>query len=98
MVLLRDPRPELHTLTVVTPGDGLRVRFGLRTVQAFGRDILVNGRPVKLHGYNRHDMYPQLGPSLPAAVYDSRPTRAIASVSRCRSAARSDTPSSSRRA
>ena len=45
-------------------------RAGLRTVKASGRHILLNGKPTKLHGYNRHDLYPQLGPSLPVSVYD----------------------------
>ena len=78
-----DPKPKLHLLTVFvhsdgdTSGatasviDGIQVRFGLRTVQASGRHVLINGKPTKLHGYNRHDMYPQLGPSLTDEIYDS---------------------------
>ena len=31
----------------------------LRVVKAQGREILVNGKPTKLRGFNRHDMYPQ---------------------------------------
>ena len=62
--------PALHTLTVALPDDAVQVRFGLRTVVAAGRHILVNGKQTKLHGYNRHDLYPQLGPSLPTSVYD----------------------------
>eukprot|EP01043_Picozoa_sp_COSAG02_P020869 COSAG02_NODE_1041_length_15034_cov_96.398326_9_plen_223_part_00 len=78
-----DAKPKLHLLTVFvhsdgdTSGatasiiDGIQVRFGLRTVRASGRHILINGKPTKLHGYNRHDMYPQLGPSLTDEIYDS---------------------------
>ena len=74
------PRLPLHTLTVrlSSPGstagvapDGITVRFGLRTVRASGRAILLNGEPIKLKGFNRHDMYPQLGPSLPTSRYEA---------------------------
>ena len=54
-----------------TPIDGIQVRFGLRTVQASGRNILINGVKTKLRGYNRHDMYPQLGSSIPSNIYDA---------------------------
>ena len=68
--------PNLHTLTAVLHSagvvvDSIQVRFGLRTVSTSGRHILVNGAPIKLRGFNRHDMYPQLGPSLPNHIYDS---------------------------
>ena len=72
--------PKLHTLTVAVHADAdgadstvdsILVRFGLRTVQASGRHVLINGKPTKLHGYNRHDMYPQLGPSMTPALYDA---------------------------
>jgi beta-glucuronidase len=45
------------------------VRFGLRVVSTSGREIRLNGEPVKLRGFNRHDMYPNLGPSLPLSQY-----------------------------
>ena len=51
--------------------DAIRVRVGLRVIRASGREIRVNGETVKLRGFNRHDMYPQLGPSLSAAQYAS---------------------------
>lgn len=51
--------------------DGCEVRFGLRLVSTAGRHILVNGRPVKLRGFNRHDMYPQVGPAMPSNLYDN---------------------------
>jgi beta-galactosidase/beta-glucuronidase len=51
--------------------DSIQIRFGLRTVgtSSSGRAVTINGAPVKLKGFNRHDMYPQYGPSLPVAVY-----------------------------
>merc|ERR1712166_1516487 len=70
--------PNLHTLTVVVRyctdcavEDSIQVRFGLRTVSTAGRHITINGEPIKLKGYNRHDMYPPLGPSLTDQLYDS---------------------------
>jgi len=69
--------PNLHTLTVRLAGpggaavDGVTVRFGMRTVgvSGDGTRVLINGEPVKLLGFNRHDMYPQVGPSLSMDVY-----------------------------
>lgn len=49
--------------------DTMVVRFGLRVVSTAGRAILLNGRPVKLKGFNRHDLYPGLGPALPVSQY-----------------------------
>ena len=31
--------------------------------------MLLNGKPLKLRGVNRHDLYPQLGPTLPLSRY-----------------------------
>ena len=63
------PSLALHNITVRVASDALTVRFGLRTVSTSGRDILLNGKPMKLKGFNRHDMYPQLGPALPLSQY-----------------------------
>jgi len=49
--------------------DGLEARFGLRTVSTSGRQILVNGKPLKLKGVNRHDLYPNQGPVLSLEQY-----------------------------
>lgn len=39
--------------------------FGLRTIETKGKDILLNGKAVKLKGYCRHEAHPQFGPALP---------------------------------
>lgn len=57
--------PALHTLRVEIDGDSITERFGLRTVAAKDGKILLNGKPVKLLGYNRHEAHPQFGPALP---------------------------------
>ena len=56
--------PALHTVTVSTESDAVTERFGLRTVEARDGRILVNGKPVKLMGYNRHEADADLGPAL----------------------------------
>ncbi|MFW5741971.1 MAG: glycoside hydrolase family 2 protein [Spirochaetota bacterium] len=62
-------RPEMHTLTVrMTAGtshDEYSVRFGLRTIDLDGSRIMLNGKPVRLFGWNRHEAHPQFGPALP---------------------------------
>jgi beta-glucuronidase len=42
-------------------------RFGLRTVSVKGNRIHLNGRPLTLNGFCRHEAHPQFGPALPHA-------------------------------
>ena len=53
--------PNLHLLTVDSGGDAITVRFGLRQVRAEKGQVLLNGKPVKLLGYCRHEAHPQFG-------------------------------------
>lgn len=48
-----DPGPEMK--------DGMEVRFGLRQVAVHGRRVAINGEPVVLKGFNRHEMHPAFG-------------------------------------
>lgn len=61
--------PTMHTLKVsLTAGestDEYTVRFGLRTVEVSGSQLLLNGEPLRLFGWNRHESHPQYGPALP---------------------------------
>lgn len=59
--------PHLHTLRVTFQGQTVVERFGLRTIEAKDQKIFLNGQPVKLLGYNRHEAHPQFGPALPLA-------------------------------
>ena len=73
--------PKLHTLKIALMKtssakdiqDSIESRFGLRIVGVSedGRAITINGKNIKLKGFNRHDMYPQFGPSLPVSIYNS---------------------------
>ncbi len=73
-----DPRPwsadapNLHSFQVLLwagggplPVDDMIIRFGLRTVEVEGSSIRLNGSPVRLFGWNRHEAHPQYGPALP---------------------------------
>lgn len=58
--------PNLYTLTLVLTEDRTEVakwtrRVGFRTIRIDGNKMLVNGRPVKLRGVNRHDIHPTMG-------------------------------------
>jgi len=54
--------PSLHTVTVSIDGDAIVERFGIRTVETRGQEILLNGKPLSLRGVNRHETHPEFGP------------------------------------
>jgi hypothetical protein len=61
--------PDLYTLETRLSSGGrpieiVRQRIGLREVRVEGNRLLVNGRPVKLLGINRHEVHPLRGRSL----------------------------------
>jgi len=58
--------PSLHTMRVRLGGDEeTSERFGIRQVRVEGRRILINDRPVRLLGFNRHESHPDFGHALP---------------------------------
>ncbi|GLW08137.1 beta-galactosidase [Microtetraspora sp. NBRC 13810] len=57
-------RPRLYTGTVTAGGVTVPLRAGFRTVAIDGHVFTVNGRPVKLHGVNRHEFHPGRGRAL----------------------------------
>ena len=61
-------RPRLQYIEVQLGDDDQCERFGLRTVVVAGHDILINGKPVKLMGFNRHESHPQFGCGSPDAL------------------------------
>lgn len=42
--------------------DSIPVRFGVRSIEARGRQILLNGRPLRIRGVNRYDEFRGRGP------------------------------------
>ena len=70
--LWTDTDPYLYDLTVVTDSDRYSLKVGVRTVEVRGKHILLNGRPVQLNGYGRHeDFYASgKGLNLPLMVKD----------------------------
>ena len=66
--------PSLHTVTLAassTKSQALGTRFGIRTVEARNRQILLNGEPVFLKGVNRHESHIEVG----AATSDAQMLR-----------------------
>lgn len=47
------------------PADDLIDRFGFRTVEVSGKDILFNGRKLLIKGFNRHEEYGDFGCTVP---------------------------------
>ena len=64
-------QPQLYAVQAVltqngTPVDDLIDRVGFRTVAVEGERILLNGRPLRIKGFCRHEDHPQYGCALPA--------------------------------
>lgn len=53
--------PRLYDVEVGSPGESVRLRTGFRRVEIRDDRLLVNGRPLVLHGVNRHETHPDLG-------------------------------------
>jgi len=66
-------KPNLHTLdiTVSTNGsvtDSYRQTFGIRSIELRGDRLLLNGEPIYLTGFGKHEDFPVLGRTQPDAV------------------------------
>ena len=48
--------------------DDLIDRVGFREVRVRGRRLLLNGRPIRLRGYNRHEYHANFGSALPVSM------------------------------
>ncbi len=66
--------PELYFLSAVLRTqdaeavDDLIDRVGFREIRTEGKDILLNGRKIRIRGFCRHEDHPQFGCSLPYAA------------------------------
>lgn len=62
--------PVLYEIRAVLSGNGraeddLIDRVGFRTIQVSGKNILLNGKPIHIRGFCRHEAHPQFGCALP---------------------------------
>jgi beta-glucuronidase len=62
--------PTLYDLTAALERGGQVIDkvaqpFGVRSIEARGRRLLLNGRPLTVHGANRYDEYGRFGPNPP---------------------------------
>ena len=53
--------PVVHTLTAKIGGDTVTETFGIREIRTEGKKILLNGKPIFLKGFNRHESHPVSG-------------------------------------
>jgi beta-glucuronidase len=67
-----DKDPYLYDLTIQTETDRYSLKIGIRTIEVQGGKILLNGQPVQLNGFGRHeDFYASgKGLNLPLMVKD----------------------------
>ncbi|SEJ89794.1 beta-glucuronidase [Deinococcus reticulitermitis] len=70
--LWSDKDPYLYDLHVRTEGDHYSLKVGIRTVAVEGGKILLNGEPVQLNGFGRHEDFIASGKglNLPLLVKD----------------------------
>ncbi|RSX50825.1 beta-galactosidase Bbg1 [Bifidobacterium goeldii] len=59
--------PYLYTIVYSTPNETITNLIGVREVSVDGNVIKVNGKPIKIHGVNRHDSDPVTGPVISEA-------------------------------
>lgn len=70
--LWSDADPYLYDLRVTTEADAYTLKVGIRTIAVREGAILLNGAPVKLNGFGRHEDFPASGKglNLPLMVKD----------------------------
>ena len=60
-VLWSAETPALYDLDIETEGEFIRERVGFREILIKDGVFLLNGKPIKLRGVNRHDFHPEKG-------------------------------------
>jgi beta-galactosidase/beta-glucuronidase len=50
--------------------DRVSTPIGIRTIEARGRQLLLNGKPLKIHGVNRYDEFGRFGPNPPRSLVE----------------------------
>lgn len=61
-------QPVLHTIEAELPFDRVSTEFGLRTLSWNDGILKLNGQPLKLYGFCRHDSHPEFGYAMPEAL------------------------------
>ena len=59
-----DEQPKLYQGTLTAAGETIPLRIGFRRVSVDGGVLIVNGRPIRLRGVNRHEWHPETGRAL----------------------------------
>jgi beta-glucuronidase len=62
--LWSDKDPYLYNLTVKSEGDQYSLKVGIRTIAVDGGKILLNGVPIKMNGFGRHEDFIASGKGL----------------------------------
>jgi beta-galactosidase len=57
--------PSLYELFLYHEDEIIPVKVGFRKIEIKNSTILINGKPVKFKGVNRHDSHPELGHAIP---------------------------------
>ena len=57
-------QPYLYTLVLEGSGETITQPLGVREIAVVSGVIQINGRPIKIHGVNRHDSDPVTGPTI----------------------------------
>lgn len=65
--------PYLYTIVYTTANEVITALVGIREVSVDGNVVKVNGKPIKLHGVNRHDSDPVTGPVISEEQAHARP-------------------------
>ena len=63
-------QPTLYRAVLSIEGDALEVQTGFRTVARQGTQIMLNGQPLHLQGFNRHEDSPRTGPAPDPALVE----------------------------
>ena len=62
--------PHLYDAVITAGGDTWQTHIGIRKVEVRGTQLLLNGRPIRLFGANRHSDHPRFGLIEPQEVVE----------------------------
>ncbi len=61
-------KPNLYLVEIRIEGDSVVERIGFREIEVKGKQILLNGREIKIKGINRHNEHPDFGFAVPFSM------------------------------